>query len=42
MSHTSSRSCKLSHCAIAHAGTWIDISAILTEEETMSVAAASF
>nr|WP_175475643.1 hypothetical protein [Evansella caseinilytica] len=42
MSHTSPRSCELSHCAIARDGTWIDIIAILAEEETMSEAAASF
>nr|WP_281243566.1 hypothetical protein [Evansella caseinilytica] len=34
MSHTSPRSCELSHCAIARDDTWIDISAILAEEET--------
>nr|WP_175476214.1 hypothetical protein [Evansella caseinilytica] len=42
MSHTSPRSCVLSHCAIARNGTWIDISAILAEEETVGEAAASF
>nr|WP_281243592.1 hypothetical protein [Evansella caseinilytica] len=42
MSHTSPRSCELSHCAIARDGPWIDISAILAEEETRSKAAASF
>nr|WP_281243504.1 hypothetical protein [Evansella caseinilytica] len=42
MSHTSPRSCELSHCAIARDGTWIDISEILVEEETMREAAASF
>ncbi|SDZ10089.1 hypothetical protein SAMN05421736_10679 [Evansella caseinilytica] len=42
MSHTSPRSCELFHCVIARAGTWIDINAILAEEETMSEAAAFF
>ncbi|SDZ39181.1 hypothetical protein SAMN05421736_111124 [Evansella caseinilytica] len=40
MSHTSPRSCELSRCVIARDGTWIDISAILAEEETMSEAVA--
>ncbi|SDY04921.1 hypothetical protein SAMN05421736_101232 [Evansella caseinilytica] len=42
MSHTSPRSYELSHCVIARDGTWIDIRAILAEEETRSEAAASF
>nr|WP_139189835.1 hypothetical protein [Evansella caseinilytica] len=41
-SHSSLRSCQLSHCAIARDGTWIDISEILEEEETMSGADAFF
>nr|WP_175476259.1 hypothetical protein [Evansella caseinilytica] len=41
-SHSSLRSCELSHCVIARDGTWIDISAILAEEETMSGADAFF
>nr|WP_175476191.1 hypothetical protein [Evansella caseinilytica] len=41
-SHTSMRSCELSHCVIARDGTWIYISAILVEEETMSEADAFF
>nr|WP_175475983.1 hypothetical protein [Evansella caseinilytica] len=42
MSHTSPRNCELSHCVIARDGTWIDISEILAEEETMSGADAFF
>ncbi|SDZ23602.1 hypothetical protein SAMN05421736_10852 [Evansella caseinilytica] len=42
MSHTSPRSCQLSHCAIARDGTWIDISAVLAEEETIGEADAFF
>nr|WP_175475625.1 hypothetical protein [Evansella caseinilytica] len=34
MSHTSPRGYELSHCVIARDGTWIDIRAILAEEET--------
>nr|WP_175476266.1 hypothetical protein [Evansella caseinilytica] len=41
-SHTSLRSCELSHSAIAGDGTWIILSAILAEEETMSGADAFF
>nr|WP_139189551.1 hypothetical protein [Evansella caseinilytica] len=36
------RCCELSHCAIAGDGTWINLSAILAEEETMSGADAFF
>nr|WP_175476273.1 hypothetical protein [Evansella caseinilytica] len=42
MSHSSLRNCELSHCAIARDGTWINISEILVEEETMSGADAFF
>nr|WP_175475678.1 hypothetical protein [Evansella caseinilytica] len=42
MSHSSLRNCELSHCAIARDGTWINISDILAEEETMSGADAFF
>nr|WP_175475632.1 hypothetical protein [Evansella caseinilytica] len=41
-SPTSLRNCELSHCAIAGDGTWIILSAILAEEETMSEADAFF
>nr|WP_139189755.1 hypothetical protein [Evansella caseinilytica] len=41
MSHTSPRSCELSHCVIARDGTWIFVEAMLAEEETRSEAAAS-
>nr|WP_175475801.1 hypothetical protein [Evansella caseinilytica] len=42
MSCTSLRSCELSHRVIAGDGTWIILSAILAEEETMSGADAFF
>nr|WP_175475683.1 hypothetical protein [Evansella caseinilytica] len=42
MSHSSLRNCGQSHCAIARDGTWINISEILAEEETMSGADAFF
>nr|WP_175475954.1 hypothetical protein [Evansella caseinilytica] len=42
MSHSSLGSCELSHSAIAGDGTWIILSAILAEEETMSGADAFF
>nr|WP_175476270.1 hypothetical protein [Evansella caseinilytica] len=42
MSHSSLRNCQLSHCAIARDGTWINISEILAEKETMSEADAFF
>ncbi|SDZ43223.1 hypothetical protein SAMN05421736_112145 [Evansella caseinilytica] len=43
ISHTSPRSCELFHCGvIAHHGNWIDISAILAEEETTSKVASPF
>nr|WP_281243450.1 hypothetical protein [Evansella caseinilytica] len=35
MSCTSLRRCELSHRVIARDGTWIDVRAILAEEETM-------
>nr|WP_175476235.1 hypothetical protein [Evansella caseinilytica] len=41
-SPTSLRSCELSHSAIAGDGTWIILSAILAEEETMGGADAFF
>nr|WP_175475819.1 hypothetical protein [Evansella caseinilytica] len=41
-SRASLRSCELSHCAIVRDGTWINISEILAEEETMGGADAFF